>query len=131
MHIAKVGQVVAGGNGRLIQQYQRRVRDLRSADSSSAAVSSPSLLCRTPVREQDTLGLAMRPEGDRFGRRALPPEPREDPGEPLPDLRQRVHVDHYRIGHGVTVLKLVQVASPSRHRATSESGEKPVGGVTY
>ncbi len=36
------------------------------------------------VREQDSLGLAMRPERHWFRCRALPPEPRgEDPGEPL------------------------------------------------
>lgn len=35
------------------------------------------------VREQDSVGLAMRPERHWFRCRALPPEPREDPGEPL------------------------------------------------
>jgi hypothetical protein len=60
------------------------------------------------VREKDCLGLAVRPECDRLRCRALPPEPGEDPREPLSCLRQRVHMNHHRIGHRASVLKLVQ-----------------------
>jgi hypothetical protein len=39
------------------------------------------------VREENGLGLAVRSERDWLCCRPLPPEPRQDPGKPLPDLR--------------------------------------------
>lgn len=61
------------------------------------------------VREEDGLGLAVGPEHDRLRCRTLPPEPCQDPGKSLPDLRQRVHVNGHRTGHDHSVLKLVQL----------------------
>jgi hypothetical protein len=61
------------------------------------------------VREEDGLGLAVRPERDRLRCRTLPPEPCQDPGKSLPDLRQRVHVNGHRTVYGNSVLKLVQL----------------------
>src|ERR1039457_2126727 len=60
------------------------------------------------IRQEDGLGLAVRTEGNRRRRRALTAETRKYAGKPLPDLRQRMHLDHNRISHATSVLKLVQ-----------------------
>ena len=60
------------------------------------------------IRQEDGLRLALRTEGDRRRRRALTAETRKYAGKPLPYLRQRMHLEHSRISHEISVLKLVQ-----------------------
>ena len=51
------------------------------------------------VRQENSLGLAVRSEGYRLGRGTLTAEARENTGEPPPDFRQWVHLDHRGISH--------------------------------
>ena len=60
------------------------------------------------IRQEDSLGLTVRTEGDRRRGRALTAEARKYARKPLPDLRQRMHLDHSRVSHVTSVLKLVQ-----------------------
>ena len=58
------------------------------------------------IRYEYRLGLAMRPEGDRFSGRAVTPEPGKDARQPRPYLGQRVHRDRRGISHTHGVPKL-------------------------
>ena len=64
------------------------------------------------IRQEDSLWLAVRTEGDRRRRRALTAEAREYARKPLPDLRQRMHLDHSRISQVTSVLKLCTTFAP-------------------
>ncbi|HMG61495.1 MAG TPA: hypothetical protein VK599_00975, partial [Streptosporangiaceae bacterium] len=61
------------------------------------------------VRQENGLGLTVRAEGNRRRRRTLTAKASEYARKPLPDLGQRMHLDHNRISHVLSVLKLVQI----------------------
>lgn len=66
---------------------------------SLAAVRSSGNPLVYLIGQEDGLRLTVRAEGDWCRCRALAAEPCENSGKPLPDFRQRMHMDHSRTSH--------------------------------